>query len=176
MFKKILIALALVIVIFAVVASLQSDEFRVMRSVTISASAADIFAQLNNQHKWQSWSPWSKLDPNATFLFEGPEQSVGSIVKWSGNNELGEGTSTIVESRPDEFIRFKLDFVRPMEASNIAEFTFKAEGAQTIVTWTMYGKKNFLSKAVGLLMNCEKMVGGQFEQGLASLKMIAEKK
>ena len=95
-------------------------------------------------------------------------------MRWVGNNKVGQGSMTITESRPDDFIRFKLEFLKPFAATNTAEFTFNYENDQTTVTWTMYGKNNFMGKAIGLVMNCEKMVGGQFEKGLATLKSVVE--
>ena len=95
-------------------------------------------------------------------------------MRWAGNKKVGQGSMTIIESRPDEFISFKLEFLKPFAATNTAEFTFTSENDQTTVTWTMYGKNNFKSKAMGLIMNCEKMVGGQFEKGLAALKSVVE--
>ena len=115
------------------------------------------------------------MDPEAIYHFEGPPAGIGASTRWVGK-KTGEGSSTISESRPSDFIRFRLDFIKPMNASNISEFTFIPEGKQTNVTWTMYGKNNFMGKLVGLVMNCEKMVGEQFALGLATLKQLAEAK
>jgi len=114
------------------------------------------------------------LDPNSKSTFEGPAEGVGAKMSWAGNNKVGVGSMAITESRPSEFIQFKLEFQKPMQATNIAEFSFKPEGDQTNVTWTMMGTNNFMGKVMGLVMNCDKMVGGQFEQGLASLKEVVE--
>jgi len=170
----ILIALALIVIAFVIVVAMQPSEFRIVRSATMSAPAADVFAQVNDFHNWQAWSPWAKLDPAAKSTYEGPAAGVGAAFAWSGNNKIGEGRMTVIESRPNVLVRFKLDFLKPFKASNTAEFTFKPEGNQTAVTWSMYGKNNFLSKAVGLFMNCDKMVGGQFEQGLAQMNSVTE--
>lgn len=93
---------------------------------------------------------------------------------WAGNDQVGEGRMTITESRPNERVRFRLDFLKPFDGTNDTEFTFKPKGAQTEVTWVMTGKNNFLFKAVGLFLDCDKMIGPQFEQGLANLKTLAE--
>ncbi len=95
-------------------------------------------------------------------------------MRWAGNSKVGAGTMTIIESKPDGFIKFNLEFLKPMTAKNTAEFSFASEGEQTTVTWRMYGTNNFMGKLMGVLMNCDKMVGGQFAQGLASLKHIVE--
>lgn len=170
----ILIAVAVIVVGFIVVVLLQPPDFRIQRTATINAAPADVFAQVNNFHPWEAWSPWAKLDPAAKSTFEGPAAGVGAIFTWSGNNKVGEGRMTIEESRPSELIRIKLEFLRPFKATNTAEFTFKPEGSQTVVNWSMFGKYNFMSKAFCLFMNMDKMVGGDFEKGLANMKAVVE--
>jgi len=174
MLDIILILIAGAVIIFLIFAAMQPSDFRVTRTGTISAPASAIFAQVNDLQKWDAWSPWAKLDPEAKNSFEGPTSGTGAIMRWSGNNKVGQGSMTIIESRPDEFIRFKLEFLKPFAATNTAEFTFNSENDQTTVTWSMYGKNTFMSKAIGLVMSCDKMVGSQFEQGLAALKSVVE--
>jgi len=174
MFKKLLIGLAAIVAAFAIIVALQPSDFRVTRSVTISAPAPAVFAQVNDFHKWEAWSPWAKLDPAAKNSFEGPAAGTGAIFKWSGNNEVGEGSMTITESRPSDLIRIKLDFTKPFEATNTTEFTFKPDGNQTVVTWSMFGTNNFIAKAFCLFNSMDKMVGGQFEIGLAQMKSVVE--
>jgi hypothetical protein len=174
MFKKILIGLAVIVAVFAVIVALQPSEFRIVRSAAISAPAPEVFAQVNDFHNWQAWSPWAKLDPAAKATFEGSPAGTGAIFRWAGNKEVGEGSMTITESRPSELIKIKLEFLKPFAATNSAEFTFKPEGNQTVVTWSMEGRNNFIAKAFCLFMNMDKMVGGQFEKGLASMKSVAE--
>ncbi len=169
MLKKILIILAAVIVILCVVISMRPADFRVARSATIAAPAGAVFAQVNDLHKWQDWSPWAKRDPNAKNSYEGPASGVGAAFLWSGNSEVGEGKMTILESRPNEKVVFRLDFERPFKATSNAEFTFTEKDGQTEVTWVMTGKNNFIGKAISLFMDCDKMVGGDFEKGLAQL-------
>ncbi len=174
MLDIILILVAIAIIIFVIVAAMQPSDFHITRTGTINAPASAVFAQVNDLQKWDAWSPWAKLDPEAINSFEGPASGIGAIMRWAGNNKVGAGSMTIMESRPDEFISFKLEFLRPFAATNTAEFTFNSEDNQTTVTWSMYGKNNFKGKAIGLIMNCEKMVGGQFEKGLAALKSVVE--
>jgi len=174
MLKKILIALAVIVIVFVVIVALQPSEFRVARSATIAAPAAAVFAQVNDFHNWEAWSPWAKLDPAAKNSFEGPSAGTGASFRWAGNNEVGEGSMTIIESRPSDLIRIKLEFLKPFEGTNTAEFTFKPEGSQTAVTWSMFGTNNFRAKAFCLFMSMDKMVGGQFEKGLASMKSMVE--
>ena len=129
---------------------------------------------MNDLHHWQAWSPWGKIDPAMKETFAGAPAGVGAIYTWSGNSQVGEGRMTITESRPNELIRFNLEFLKPFKATNITEFTFKSDGNQTSVSWSMAGKKNFMFKAMGLFMDSDKMVGGDFERGLADLKSVAE--
>lgn len=172
-----LIALALVVAIggFAYVASQQPADFSITRSATIDAPADVVFSHVNNLHAWEAWSPWAKLDPNATATYEGPEAGEGAKMAWNGNYEVGQGSMTITSSEPNNQITFQLDFVKPMKATNKAQFTFAPEGDKTLVTWSMSGTNTFIGKAMSLLFNCEKMVGGQFEQGLSDLnKVVAQ--
>jgi Polyketide cyclase / dehydrase and lipid transport len=174
MLKKIFIGIAVILVAFVVIVALQPSDFRIVRSINISAPPAAVFAQVNDFHNWEAWSPWAKLDPAAKATFEGPSAGKGAIFRWAGNEEVGEGSMMITESLPSDLIRIKLDFLKPFEATNNAEFTFKPEGNQTAVTWSMEGQNNFIAKAFCLFMNMDKMVGGQFDKGLASMKSVAE--
>ncbi len=174
MLIKILIALAVIVVVFVGLVALQPSEFRVARSATISAPAPAVFAQVNDFHNWEAWSPWAKLDPAMKQTYDGAPAGTGAIYTWAGNNQVGEGRMTLTESRPNELIRIKLEFLKPFEATNIAEFTFTPEDNQTAVTWSMAGKSNFIAKAVHLFVNMDKMVGGKFEEGLARMKSVVE--
>lgn len=174
MLKVIVIAIASLIVLFLVVAALQPAEYRVVRSATISAPPDIVFAQLNDLRKWQEISPWAKLDPTAKNTFEGPASGTGAALAWAGNSKVGEGRMTITESQPNVLLRMRLDFLKPFASTAATEFTFKPNGNQTTVTWSMSGQKNFMSKAFCLFMNMDKMVGGQFDEGLANLKTVTE--
>ena len=149
-------------------------NFKVERSLLISAPAEKIFPEVNDFSHWQAWSPWAKMDPQAKNTFEGSASGVGAVFSWVGNTKVGEGCMTITESEPSSLIRMKLEFKKPFKAVSSAEFTFKPEGSQARVTWSMSGNNNFVGKAMSLVINCDKMVGGQFEQGLASIKAIVE--
>jgi len=174
MLTYILIGLAILIVGFLVAASLRPDEIRVERSITISAPAAIPFAQINDLHKWQEMSPYVKYDPAAKTTFAGPAAGVGASFAWAGNAKAGEGRMTIVESRANELVRFKLEFFKPWACTNTADFIFRGTSSGTEVTWVMFGKAKFISKAMGLVMNMDKMIGRDFEAGLVNLKTIAE--
>ena len=174
MLQTILIALAVLVVALVVIVALRPSEFRVARSTTISAAPPAVFAQVNDFRKWEAWNPWGKTDPAMKQTYEGAPAGAGAIYTWLGNKEVGEGRMTITESRPSDLIRIKLEFFRPFAATNIAEFTFKPQGKQTVVTWNMTGQNNFMAKAIHLFMNMDKMIGGQFDKGLAEIKSIVE--
>ena len=171
----ILLAFVFVAIILIVVIAGQPDESTVARFATISAPPDTVFPHVNDLHRWEAWSPWAKRDPNATSTFSGADAGAGAAMAWDGNNKVGAGRMTITESRPAGFIRLRLDFLRPMKATNMAEFTFQAAGDQTTVTWSMSAKNNLFFKAFGLLVNCDRMIGRDFEKGLAGLKSVAER-
>jgi hypothetical protein len=173
MFLKIIIGIAVVVVLLTIFIATRPAEFSVTRSAAMSATPAAVFAQVNDFHEWEAWSPWAKMDPNATSTFEGPSSGEGAKFAWDGNKDIGAGNMTITESVPNDHIRIRLEFVRPFAGVNDTLFTFKPAGDKTNVTWTMSGRNNFITKAIGLFMNCDKMVGDQFEKGLANLEAQA---
>jgi uncharacterized protein YndB with AHSA1/START domain len=174
MLTRILIAVAVILIVCVVVVAMQPSEFRIARTAIIAAPAPAVFAQVNDLHKWETWSPWAKRDPAMRQAYEGALAGTGAIYTWAGNSEVGEGRTTITESRPSDLIRIKLEMMKPFAATNTVEFTFKPDGNQTTVTWSMAGERNFTAKAVGLVMSMDKMVGGDFEKGLAQMKSVAE--
>jgi polyketide cyclase/dehydrase/lipid transport protein len=174
MLKKILIAFALIIVVFVIVVATRPANFRITRSTAIAAPAEVVFAQVNDFHKWDAWSPWAKLDPAMKQTHEGTSAGAGAIYSWAGNKEVGEGRMTITESRTNDLIRIKLEFLKPFAAVNTTEFTFTPDGNQTAITWSMTGTNNFMAKAFCMFMDMDKMVGGDFEKGLAQMKSVAE--
>jgi len=180
MFKKIVLGvlaiLIVLVVVLVVLIAMQPEDFRVERKATMAAPPDAVFAQVNDFHKWEAWSPWEKLDPNMKRTFEGSESGPGAIYKWAGNDKVGEGQMKILETKPNESVKIKLDFIKPFESTSTTDFTFKGDGKETLVTWTMYGKHNFMSKAMCLIKSMDSMVGPDFEKGLASMKTIVEKK
>lgn len=174
MLKKILFGLAAVIALVLIVAVFQPGEFQVKRSLAIAAPASALFEQVNDHRKFLAWNPWMKLDPNVKNNFTGPAAGVGAVCSWQGNSEVGAGSATIIESKPGELVRIRMDWKEPMESTGMMDFTFKPEGGRTLVTWHMYGANNYLGKVMCLFMNMDKTVGGQFEVGLANLKTLAE--
>jgi len=174
MLKKILLVLVALVLVFVVVVALQPSEFHVERSVTVDAPASKVFGEVNDFHKWDAWSPWAKLDPDAKVGFEGPESGEGTVMTWAGNSEVGAGKMTLVESEPDKLIKIKVDFTEPFEGTSGSQFNFTPDGDKTAVTWSMNDDHTFLEKAFCLIMNGKKMVGDQMDQGLAKLKQVSE--
>lgn len=176
MLRKILFGLAALLVVLVVVIIIQPSEYRVSRTLTMTAPASEVFAQLNDFHRWEAWSPWAKLDPKATVSFEGPAAGKGAIFAWSGNSKVGEGRMTLVESTPDNLVRARTDFVKPFIGSSYSEFVLRPEGSGTAVSWTMFGQNDFIGKAMCLVISMDKMLGGEMDKGLASIKGQVEAK
>ncbi len=174
MLNIILIAVAVIVVLFLIIVATRPSDFKVTRAARIAAPAEVVFDNVNTLRKWEAWSPWAKIDPNAKSTFSGPESGPGSSMAWSGNNKVGEGRMTITDIQSPSVIHIKLEFLRPMKATNLAEFLFKADGNQTSVTWSMSGKNNFIGKAFHMIVDCDKMIGRDFEKGLASLNSACQ--
>lgn len=170
----VILALVFIVIILLIALVGQSNEFIVSREAVISASAKDVFTQVNELRNWEGWNPWGKLDPNYKLTYAGPAAGAGASYSWNGNNKVGAGCNTITESRPNERVRFRLEFSRPMKATNTVEFTFQPADRVTLVTWSMSGKRSIGSKAFGLLLNFDAMCGNQFEKGLAQMKSLVE--
>ncbi len=174
MLIKSLIALAVIAIVVVVVVAARPAEFRVSRTARIAAAPPAVFAQVNDFHKWDGWNPWAKLDPAMKQGYEGAPAGAGAVYTWAGNSHVGEGRMTLTESRPSDLIRIKMEFLKPLAATNSAEFTFGPQGDHTVVTWSMEGRNNFMAKAIHLVMSMDRMIGGQFEKGLAQMKAVAE--
>lgn len=175
--RKILIGLVVVVLAFIVFVSTRPATFHIERSTTMAASPEVAFAQVNDFHKWAQWSPFEKLDPQMTKTFEGPNEGVGAAYAWKGNDKAGEGRMTIEASDKASHIAIKLQFMKPFPATNTATFTFAPDSTNpklTRVTWAMDGNNNFMGKMFQLFVNMDKLVGADFEKGLASLKTLAE--
>jgi len=131
---------------------------------------------VNELKKWDDWSPWAKLDPNAKVTFSGPQAGVGATFRWDGNDKIGAGTMTITESKPNERVATRTDFTRPFQGASHSDFIFSEQGGRTNVIWSMFGTQNFIGKAICLFMPMETTLGPEFEKGLAAMKQVAEKK
>ena len=171
------IALLIVVVLAAVLgyAATKPDTFRVQRTVSIKAAPEKIIAQIDNFHNWTAWSPYEKRDPTMKRSYSGADSGVGAVYAWDGSSEVGSGRMEITEVSPSSKVAIKLDFIKPLEGHNIAEFTVEPQGDSNTVTWAMYGPSPFISKVMGLFFNMDHMIGKDFEAGLANLKAVAEK-
>ena len=174
MLTIILIIVALVIAAALSVVLMQPSAFSITRTATINAPPAAVFAQVDDFHAWPAWSPWAKLDPAAVLTYDGPAAGVGAGYSWNGNKKVGAGRMTITASDKHDLVRIDLVFTRPFRARNVAEFTFTQAGDQTIISWSMNGRNGLIGKAFAMFVDCDKMIGGDFEKGLAAMKAVVE--
>jgi uncharacterized protein YndB with AHSA1/START domain len=174
MFRTIFIAVIAALAAFLIFVAVQPASGTVTRSAVLPASPEAIYPHINSLKKWDAWSPWAKLDPKAKNTFEGPEAGPGSAMSWDGNNDVGAGKMTVVESDPNKRVKLKLDFLKPFASTSFAEFTLQPEAPGTRVTWTMSGERSFLARIMCTIFGADKMVGGMFEKGLASLGEAAK--
>ena len=175
MLKKIGIGLVLLVLIVCGLALTKPDTFAMKREVTINAPREKVFALVNDFHNWGEWSPWEKLDPNMKRTYSGAPSGVGSAYEWTGNSEAGAGRMEITNSTAPSKVDIKLDFTAPFASHNITEFTIDSTAAGTHVVWDMHGPNPFMSKIMTVFVSMEKMVGPDFEKGLANMKAAAEK-
>ena len=166
--------IALAIAIVLILALTKPDIFRVQRVATIKAPAETIFSLINDFHRWGGWSPWETRDPAMKRTFSGAESGKGAVYAWDGNKNVGSGRMEILDAVLPSKIVIKLDFIKPFEGHNTAEFTMLPRGAATEVTWTMYGATPFIGKVMHVFINLDRMIGKDFELGLANLKKAVE--
>ena len=177
MFTTIAVVLIAIVVIVAAVLALAAsrpDTFQVQRSTTIKAPPDKIFPLINDFQRWGGWSPWEKMDPAMARRHSGASSGPGAVYEWEGNKKVGQGRMEIVESTPPRKVAIRLDFLKPFEAHNTTEFTLEPKGESTGVTWTMHGPAPFISKLMTVFVSMDRMVGKDFETGLANMKAIAE--
>ena len=170
-------AIVVIVAILALLAfaATRPDTFRVERQTTIQAPPDKIFAYLQDFHKWSEWSPWEKLDPTMKRTFSGTASGKGAVYAWDGSGKAGAGRMEILDAPQPAKVVIQLDFIKPFEGHNTAEFTLQAQGHLTQVTWVMHGPAPFISKLMGIFFNMDKLIGNDFETGLANLKGVAEK-
>ena len=174
MLKKIAIAVVVVVAGFLAYAATRPDTFRVERTANIKAPPEKIFPLINDLHNWDAWSPFEKKDPAMKRTFGAVTRGKGAVYEWEGNKEIGKGRMEITETTPPSRVTIRLDFVEPFEAHNTVDFTLESRGDATNVTWAIHGPSPFFSKVLGIFCNMDKMIGKDFEAGLASLKTVAE--
>lgn len=174
MIKKLLLGLVAVIAVLLAVVATRPADFHIERSATVPGEPEVAYSIVNDFQRFGEWSPWEKLDPAMKKTFDGPKSGVGSKYSWAGNDQVGAGTMEITAVDENKKVTMDLHFLKPFEASNVTTYSFAPEGTGTKVTWAMDGKNNFMAKAFGLVMDMDKMVGGDFDRGLASLATVAE--
>jgi len=175
MLKKIGIGVAVALVAFAVLAALQAPTYVVSRSATVPAPPDQVFAVLNSFKNFSEWSPWSKRDPALKTTLRGSESGPGAIYEWAGNDQVGQGRMTILESKPNQSVVVKLEFLKPFASVADTTFTLAPDGDGTRVTWAMVGHLDYMGKVMGLFMNWDKMIGPDFEKGLAALGPLVKR-
>ena len=174
------VVLAIAIAIVLILAAGKPAHFSVSRAISVDAPAERIFPVINDFHQWGSWSPWENKDPAMKRTYDGAASGKGAVYAWDGNSNVGSGRMEILETQILETslpskILIKLDFFKPFEGHNTAEFTMLPQGDATHLVWVMRGPAPFMSKLMQVFMNIDKMVGKDFEAGLANLKAAAEK-
>jgi len=174
MFKIITLVVVVLLVAVLVYAATKPDTFRVRRATSINAPPEKIFALINDYHSWGSWSPYEKLDPTMKRTYSGAANGRGAVYEWEGNSKAGKGRMEITDTAPPSKVTINLDFVKPFEAHNIVEFTLEPTGDSTNVTWAMHGPTPYVAKIMHVFLNMDRMVGKDFETGLANLKTVAE--
>lgn len=170
-----LVLIALVLLVVFIIAARRPDEFIVRRSIDIKAPAETVFALINDFREWPKWSPWEKLDPNLKRTLSGAEGGRGAVYEWEGDRKVGSGRMEIIDSVPHARVDIKLSFFKPIRAENRTVFTITPVDGASRVLWEMTGHNNFMLKLMGLFMSMDKMVGGDFERGLAAMKAEAER-
>lgn len=174
MLKKILIGLVVLVAGFLGFVAMQPADYVVTRSAKIAAPASLLFPLANDFHNWPAWSPWEKIDPSMKRTLSGATAGVDAVYEWAGNDKAGAGKMTILQSKANEQIKMKLEFTKPFAATDGLTFDFAQTGAETSVTWKMDGHNDLMGKAAGIFISFDKMVGGDFEKGLAAMKELGE--
>lgn len=168
----ILVVFAAAIGIALIIAAMRPDDFRYIRTGNIKAPPSVVFGYASDVQKWLEWSPWAKEDPNCKYTFSGPPSGKDASFQWSGNSKVGQGAMTVTDSRPVEFVQYRLEFLKPFKCTHTVEFTIKPDGPNATLDWVMTGKHPFIGKFMGLFMNVDKMLGDRFVEGFKNLNAV----
>lgn len=174
MFKKIIISLLVIVGLFLVYVALQPSDMHISRELLIKSAPEVIFPYINNSKKANDWMPWAEIDPQAKMNYSGPEEGVGSTSNWDSSGQMGTGQAVVVESVPNQVVKTELTYTKPMVMSQLSTISLLPSGEGTVVRWEVTGKNKFVGRLFCVFMNMDKVVGGQFEQGLSKLKAITE--
>lgn len=172
--KKILLVIVAAILMFTIFVATRPATYRVSRAIAIAAPPAVVYTQVADFRRWDAWSPWAKLDPAMKTAYTGPVAAPGSSYTWAGNDKVGEGRMTIVDAAPGGRVGIRLEFIKPFAATSSTVFSFVPGSGGTQTTWTMEGHNNFVAKAFSVFNDMDKVIGADFEKGLAQLKTVAE--
>jgi hypothetical protein len=170
----VLIVVVALVAVLLVLAATRPAAFHIQRAINIQAPPEKIYPLINDFHNWVGWSPYEKLDPAMAKTYSGAPSGKGAVYEWQGK-KAGTGRMEIMETSAPSKVTIKLDFLKPFEGHNTAEFTLDAKGGSTGVTWSMYGPNSFMAKAMSIFVTMDKLLGKEFESGLANLKALAEK-
>ena len=174
MLRKVLIGLAALVLVVVVLVLTRPSTFRVERTTRIAAPPDVVFALVNDFSAWDRWSPWAHLDPSMKVTHGGPPSGTGASYHWTGNDKVGEGDMRITESRPAQSVSIRLEFIKPFASVNRTDFSFKPDGAGTQVDWVTTGPLDFMGKGMDLFVGMDRMMGPDFEKGLAAMRREAE--
>jgi hypothetical protein len=169
------VIIAIAIAVVLIFAATKPNTLRVQRATSIKAPADRIFPLINDFRQWRSWSPYENKDPAMKRTYDGADSGKGAVYAWDGNNNVGSGRMEILEASVPSKIVIKLDFFKPFEGHNTAEFTILPQGDAIMLTWTMSGPAVFMSRLMQVFINLDHMIGRDFEAGLANLKKLTEK-
>jgi polyketide cyclase/dehydrase/lipid transport protein len=175
MIKTIALVVAVLVAAVLIYAATRPDTMHVERTAAIKAPAGTIYPLVSDFHSWTSWSPYEKRDPALKRTYSGSPSGKGAVYEWEGNREVGSGRMEITDTSVPSKVVIKLDFIKPFEGHNVAQFTMQPSGSATNVTWSIDGPSPYLGKVIGIFMNMDRMIGGDFEAGLANLKTLTEK-
>jgi hypothetical protein len=174
MFKKIILFLVLILSGLALYAAVKPADMFVARDIVINAPPEIIFPHINDSKKANDWMPWRESDPNVVMQYSGPEEGVGAKSSWDSKGKMGAGEALVIESVPNQTVKTQLIYTRPFTMSQLAEISFTPVEDGTKVTWSVKGQQNFFFRFIGIFMDCDKMIGGEFNKGLANLKKTVE--
>jgi uncharacterized protein YndB with AHSA1/START domain len=175
MLQKTAIVVLVLIAALLAFAATKPDSFRVQRTASIKAPPEKIFPLISDLKSWAAWSPWEKIDPAMKRTHSGAPSGKGAVYAWEGNREIGAGRMEILDAAAPARVTIRLEFVKPFEAQNFAEFTLQPQGEATNVTWAMYGPSTYVSKLMSVFFDMDAMIGEKFAAGLANLKAAAER-
>jgi len=175
MLRKLLLGVVILIAAVLLLATRQPDTFSVERRIVVNAPPERVFAQINDFHAWEAWSPWAKLDPAMQVTYSGAAQGMGAVYEWRGNSDVGEGRMAIKSATAPSEVMIALDFLTPFESHNVTTFMLTPTESGTEVIWTMKGNAEYVTKLMTMFVSMDKMVGPDFSRGLEQLKAVVER-